>query len=53
MKLDPTLQSRTSALFNCTQKLSELNQDRSFLCVRACVHAHAHVCVGVRTSVVV
>lgn len=53
MKLDTTLQSRTSALSNCTQKLSKLNQDRSFLCVRVCVHAHAHAWVDVCTSVVV
>lgn len=51
MKLNPALKFRTSAICNCTKKLGELNQNRSFLCVRACVHAHAHVWVGVLVRV--
>lgn len=47
MKLDLPLQSGTSAVCNGTKKLRKLNQDRSFLCVRAYMHAYAHVWVSV------
>lgn len=43
MKPNRALEFGTSAVCNCTKRLVELNQNRSFLCVRACVHAHAHM----------
>lgn len=45
MKLNPALKFGTSAICNCTKKLGELNQNRSFF-VRTCMRACTRTCVG-------